>query len=61
MSLILKGIDLPKASNEDCIAVIRSNGNYQLERRSEMSNGVIITAIICITIIVICLIDNDRK
>lgn len=30
MSIILKGVDLPKASNEDCIAVIRSNGKVEV-------------------------------
>lgn len=30
MSIILKGIDMPKASNEDCVAVIRSNGKVEV-------------------------------
>ena len=30
MSLIIKGLDMPKASNEDCIAVIRSNGKVEV-------------------------------
>lgn len=30
MSIIIKGVDLPKASNEDCIAVIRSNGKVEV-------------------------------
>ena len=30
MSILIKGIELPKASNEDCIAVIRSNGKVEV-------------------------------
>ena len=30
MSILIKGIDLPKASNEDCVAVIRSNGKVEV-------------------------------
>ena len=30
MSIIIKGMDMPKASNEDCIAVIRSNGKVEV-------------------------------
>ena len=30
MSIIIKGLDMPKASNEDCMAVIRSNGKVEV-------------------------------
>ena len=30
MSIIIKGLNMPKASNEDCIAVIRSNGKVEV-------------------------------
>ena len=30
MSILIKGMDMPKASNEDCIAVIRSNGKVEV-------------------------------
>ena len=30
MSIIIKGLDMPKASNEDCVAVIRSNGKVEV-------------------------------
>lgn len=30
MSIIIKGLNMPKASNEDCVAVIRSNGKVEV-------------------------------
>ena len=30
MSIIIKGLNMPKASNEDCMAVIRSNGKVEV-------------------------------
>ena len=30
MSIIIKGLNIPKASNEDCMAVIRSNGKVEV-------------------------------
>lgn len=30
MSILIKGIDMPKCSNEDIIAVIRHNGNVEV-------------------------------
>jgi len=30
MSILIKGLNMPKASNEDCIAVIRSNGKVEV-------------------------------
>ena len=30
MSIIIKGLNMPKASSEDCIAVIRSNGKVEV-------------------------------
>lgn len=30
MSLYIKGLNMPKASNEDCMAVIRSNGKVEV-------------------------------